>query len=299
MSCYDEHRAEELELRIPGLRLAARAWGPETGRRVLCLHGWLDSAASFDRLAPLLRGLRMVCLDLPGHGLSEHRHPTASYDFIYWIPDVLAAADALGWERFSLLGHSLGAMIASCVAGTAPERIERMALVDGLGPLTCEADQAPERLAAAIDERRAAEANPAAVYPDRGTVATKLQRALRGLTAEAARVLVGRGTREIPGGVTWRHDPRLRGKSMLRLTEAHVHAFLSRVTCPVLMIRPMGGWPANEELIRARLDRLQRGRLLKVEGGHHVHLTQPQNVAPHLQRFLTDEGEEEYEGESE
>jgi pimeloyl-ACP methyl ester carboxylesterase len=291
----EQHQAEEVELQIPGLRLAGRAWGPETGRRVLCLHGWLDSAASFDRLAPLLPDLRLVCLDLPGHGLSEHRHLTASYDFVYWIPDVIAAADALGWERFSLLGHSLGAMIASCVAGTTPQRIERMALVDGLGPLTCEADQAPERLAAAIDERRdlmpTGMSTKPPVYPDRRTVATKLQRALRGLTDEAAQVLVGRGTRDLSGGVTWRHDPRLRGKSLLRLTEAHVHAFLSRVTCPVLMIRPDGGWPANEELIRARLARLQQGRLLMVEGGHHVHLVQPENVAPHLQQFLAEERE--------
>ncbi|HQC73883.1 MAG TPA: alpha/beta hydrolase, partial [Candidatus Competibacteraceae bacterium] len=64
-----------LELSTPYLRLAARAWGPADGLPVLAVHGWLDNAASFDALAPLLPELRLVALDLPGHGHSAHRPP--------------------------------------------------------------------------------------------------------------------------------------------------------------------------------------------------------------------------------
>lgn len=276
----------EIRLPLPGITLAARVWGPEHGARVLALHGWLDSAASFDRLAPLLPGLRLVCLDLPGHGLSGHRHLTASYDFVYWIPDVLAAADALGWERFSIIGHSMGAMVASCVAGTAPERIERMALVDGLGPLTNEPDAAPERLARAIAVQRRIAARAPLVFADRAAAADRLCEAVAGLTREAAETLVTRGTRETEGGVTWRHDPRLRGKSLLRLTEAQVHAFLRRIACPTLVIRPEQGWPADEALLQARLDCLADGRLLRVPGGHHVHLVDPKVVAPAIRELF-------------
>ena len=272
--------AREIRLPMPGITLAARVWGPESGAKVLTLHGWLDSAASFDHLAPLLPGLHLVCLDLPGHGLSDHRHQTASYDFVYWIPDVLAAADALGWERFSIIGHSMGAMVASCVAGTAPERVERMALVDGLGPLTNEPEEAPQRLARAIATQRRLAARAPLVFPDRAAAADRLCEAVAGLSREAADVLVARGTHEAEGGVTWRHDPRLRGKSLLRLTEAHVHAFLRRVTCPTLVFRPERGWPADEALLQARLDCLADGRLLRVPGGHHVHLVDPKVVAP-------------------
>lgn len=55
---------EELELQTPWLRLAARAWGPSGGLPVLAVHGWLDNAASFDVLAPLLPGMRLVAVDL-------------------------------------------------------------------------------------------------------------------------------------------------------------------------------------------------------------------------------------------
>ena len=94
---------EELELRTPYLRLAARAWGPLKGIPVLALHGWLDNAASFDALAPLLPDLRLAALDLPGHGQSEQRPPGMHYHFVDFIPDVVTAADALGWKRFALL----------------------------------------------------------------------------------------------------------------------------------------------------------------------------------------------------
>jgi len=55
----------------------------------------------------------MVAIDLPGHGWSDHRGPQAAYHLVDYVADLLDVADALGWERFGLLGHSLGAGIAS------------------------------------------------------------------------------------------------------------------------------------------------------------------------------------------
>ena len=67
--------------------------------------------------------------------------------------DVLLVAEQLGWERFSLMGHSLGAIVSVLVAGSLPERIERLALIDGLIPYTGEADGAPKRLGDALKAR--------------------------------------------------------------------------------------------------------------------------------------------------
>ena len=69
------NQASEIRLDTTQGALAGLAWRREGAPRVLCLHGWLDNAASFVPLAPLLDRLDVVALDLPGHGHSEHRHP--------------------------------------------------------------------------------------------------------------------------------------------------------------------------------------------------------------------------------
>ena len=95
---------------VDGLTVAGMAWGPADGHPVLALHGWLDNAASFEVLAPILAGCRVVALDLTGHGLSDHRSEDATY--LIWddIPQVLKVIEALGWTDCTMLGHSRGAM---------------------------------------------------------------------------------------------------------------------------------------------------------------------------------------------
>ena len=61
-------RGSEIQLDTRQGRLAALGWRQAGLPRVLALHGWLDNAASFAPLAPLLHGLDLVALDLPGHG---------------------------------------------------------------------------------------------------------------------------------------------------------------------------------------------------------------------------------------
>jgi len=128
--------SREIEIELPHLRLAARAWGDPALPKLLAVHGWLDNAASFDALAPLLCGhFHIVALDLAGHGRSAHRPPGLWYHYVDYLGDVLAAADALGWQHFSLLGHSLGGAIASMLAGVESERVERLLLIEALGPI--------------------------------------------------------------------------------------------------------------------------------------------------------------------
>ncbi|MGD8323921.1 MAG: alpha/beta fold hydrolase, partial [Gammaproteobacteria bacterium] len=98
---------------VPGLSLAAREWGTAGELPVIALHGWLDNAGSFDLLAPQLSGVHLIALDCAGHGLSGHRSPDATYNVWQDVPDVFAVASRLGWDRFTLLGHSRGAAIAS------------------------------------------------------------------------------------------------------------------------------------------------------------------------------------------
>ena len=282
-----------LELEVPGLRLQALAWGPEDGTRVLAVHGWLDNAASFQPLAEHLPGIRLVALDLPGHGRSDHRPPGVPYHFVDWVVDVAAAADALGWDRFALLGHSMGAGITSLLAGTIPPRITRLALIEGLGPLACAHDDAPERLATAIQRRASRERRRSRTHPSLEAAIERLLQVNPALPPEAARLIVTRGTRpaeagDIGGaeGVTWRTDPRLRGFSPMRITEEHVTAFLTRIACPTLLLRAREGYPFDPRGIGLRVSQLRDVQVEELPGGHHVHMEHPAETGALLAPFL-------------
>src|SRR5690606_3948749 len=102
---------EERRIEAWGLPLAGRFW-PGEGTPILALHGGLDNANSFLPLAAHL-GQPLFALDFAGHGKSAARPLNTAIHYIDNVRDVLAAADALGWQRFVLLGHSMGAGVAS------------------------------------------------------------------------------------------------------------------------------------------------------------------------------------------
>ncbi len=275
-----------MKLEIGALTLAGLAFGPKRGRPVLALHGWLDNAISFTRLAPLLDGHRVVALDLPGHGHSSHRAPGAAYHFVDWVPDIVEALDVLGWERPILMGHSMGAAISALVAGAFPERVERLVLLEGLAPMTSEPEETPTRVRDAALERLRHRARKLRPYASRAVAAEQLRK-VAPLDESSALLLCERGMKKTSRGWVWRADPRLRGTSPLRLTEAQVMAFMARITCPTLLLRAREGFPFDDALLRARFAPVRQGTLVELEGRHHVHLDEPERVAQVVKPFLS------------
>ncbi|WP_066519521.1 alpha/beta fold hydrolase [Curtobacterium ammoniigenes] len=118
--------AIELE---PGRSLSVVKWGaPEPRARVVFLPGVGLDARSFDATA-LALGWSAVAVDLPGHGHSGWLHD-GDYAAERVAPDVLRAIEHVAREPIVLVGHSLGAMVATRVAALAPERIAALLLVD-------------------------------------------------------------------------------------------------------------------------------------------------------------------------
>lgn len=266
--------------------LAALRGGDPAGPKLLCLHGWLDNAASFQPLMPWLAGFDVVALDLPGHGHSDHRPPGCDYAFADWLHDALDALDALGWAQADLLGHSMGGAIASFVAAAAPARVRRLALVEALGPIAGDPAKAGERLREAVRARRAKTERPARVIADVDTaVAARL--AASAMAPAAARLIVERNLREVPGGFAWRSDPRLTLPGHVRLDETSVQAVLAGIEAPVLVVAADPSPPYFPPEVReARLACLRDARVHVLPGGHHLHMEQPDRVGPLLADFL-------------
>ena len=277
--------AIELELVTPALRLAALRWRPGAARRVLALHGWLDNAASFTGLAPHLADCDLVALDLPGHGRSDHRPAGVPYHFVDFVPDVLAAADALGWFRFVLLGHSLGTGIGCFVAAVAPQRVAALALVEGIGPLSGQPEEEPDRLADSIRQMAGHGRRPPRRYADLAAAVAARAR-VGDLSPQAAERLVRRSLRAAGDALVWRSDPRLRYRSPSYLTEEQVRAFLARIACPTLLLTGADAHVAARPGFAERC-RCVAGLVHRVlPGGHHLHLDHPGRVAAPLAAFL-------------
>lgn len=254
------------------------------GTPLLALHGWLDNAASFRPMAPMLAGYDFVALDMPGHGRSFHYPADAEYSLFSTILDMLAAADALGWERFAVLGHSMGGAIASLLAAAAPDRVERLFLIEALGPLAGAEDTTASRLRDAVTQRRALDSKRKRVFADpEVAVQARMQTNITALDEASSRLLIERGIRVVEGGYEWSSDTRLTLPTAVRMSEAQIRECLRAIECPVTLLvaepTPPYFTPALRE---ARVAHVPQIRSVSLPGSHHLHMTHPAEVVTAL-----------------
>jgi len=277
------------ELSIPrgDLALAARAWGDPSQPPTLALHGWLDNAGSFDRLAPLLADTHyVVALDLKGHGRSSH--PTSGwYHYVDYFDDLRAVLDHFGWKRVTLLGHSLGGTLASLFAALYPERIETLLLIEALGPLTITPEQSLDQLRRGLDERAAfAKRRPLRVFADiESAIAVRM--AASGLSRDAAKPIVERGVDAVEGGFVWSSDAKLTLASPQRYTEAQILAMLRGIRARTLLIlaEPATSY-LQESMMAPRIACVDDIEVVRVAGNHHLHLEEPEQVFETIAQFF-------------
>ncbi|MDG2276929.1 MAG: alpha/beta fold hydrolase [Pseudomonadales bacterium] len=261
----------EQTFNVLGANFAAKHWHNSVGYPTFALHGWLDNANTFDLLAPSLAELDILALDFAGHGRSDHRPQGVHYHSLFDIQDILAIADQLGWTTFRLIGHSMGAAVASELAALFPDRVESAVLIDGFlatGGVSAE-DRLEQNREAVTRMLRPAKvprafANVEAMA-DRVTQATDQ-------SLDAARALVARGHKEIDQGVTWRTDPRIRAPTPLRYTLEQVDQLIAQTTSSGLLLAARNG----DKWYQGEIERRQKSHpnltVHYLDGPHHLHL---------------------------
>jgi pimeloyl-ACP methyl ester carboxylesterase len=270
------NQTEELRFEVNGHQLAAIATGPVDAPVVLGLHGWLDNAATFNRMLPLLKGMRFIALDLMGHGYSDHRPESMPYYIWDNVADVIGVADDLGLERFSLVGHSMGASVASLTAGAFPERVERLCLIEGVSPLVYETEELPGLMAEAIKKRMRMRSKKLKPYAAIADAVLARANGRFPVSMQAAEWLVNRGVIHREDGIYWRNDPSLVLPSVLRMSEAQVQAFLRSIQASIEIVVAEEG----HDLVNLdeRLTCLRDPQLYHLPGNHHLHL-EPEGAA--------------------
>ncbi|WP_369941544.1 alpha/beta fold hydrolase [Xanthomonas medicagonis] len=267
-------------------RLAGLRGGDPQGPKVLAVHGWLDNAASFVPLSAQLPRLDLVLLDLPGHGHSDPLPAGAEYLLTGALHPLLDAADALGWERFAVIGHSMGAAIASILAAAAPQRVEKLVAIEMLGGLSESVEGTLERLRDSVAATRRGGTTPLRVFPDLAAP-VRARMLSNQLSEAAARLLVERGVEAVEGGYVWRSDRRLTLPTAMRPSEAQIQALLAGIECPTRVIYADPAQPYFPEPLRSeRAARLRNGRVHTLPGTHHLHMEQPAALAALLRDFF-------------
>lgn len=292
----------EVKFPVPWGHLAAKAWGPSEGHPVLCLHGWLDNANTFDRLIPLLpKDHHYVAMDFSGHGLSSHRPAGSPYHFLDYVSDVRRVAAALQWRRFTLMGHSMGGAVAGMFCFLYPEMVDKLILLENLGFLL-----APEDTEAWLKSKRmvidrllsleARQQAPKARSPE--AALQRLLEANRHLTAEGGAILLQRGATETPAGLVYNRDMRVRTQSRESLTVEQCVKLLQKIQDRVLIVLAQDGLLVPHKLesknhfviaLREAFEHTLKEhiQLVEVPGSHFVHMNEPEVVSGIISNFLT------------
>ncbi|MFT6267030.1 MAG: pimeloyl-ACP methyl ester carboxylesterase, partial [Oleiphilaceae bacterium] len=169
-----------------------------------------------------------------------------------------------------------GGIVCSLLAAALPARIDKLLLLDSLGPLTDETRDVLPQLRKAIARASLFKSSKMTVYPSKDIACSVRMMGVGKVDRLAASLLVERGTKKVEGGYSWTSDPRLLEPTLMRFTEAQVKSVFAGIECPIRLICGDKGYFTDYKALTKRLDYLKQGgealdRHL-VSGGHHFHM---------------------------
>jgi pimeloyl-ACP methyl ester carboxylesterase len=287
---------ERRDLVANGLPHRVHEWRGEGVPRgtALLLHGFMDAGASWELVAPALcaAGYRVLAPDLRGFGEGPRAPAGSYYHFPDYVLDTAEIASALvaDGEPLHVVGHSMGGTVATLFAGTFPERVASLALLEGIGPPDNPYDVAPDRMRRWVDDmRRLAGKDPKPI----ASMEDALRRLRGNHAAVAPDVLAVRAQHLVrphgnpeEGAVAWRFDDLHRATSPFPFYAKAYEAFARRVACPVLFVSggPDGFHTSDED---ERLATFTDVRRVDLGGGHMMHWTRPEQLGRALVELMT------------
>lgn len=278
--------------RLNGLELFVHRFSDEratpSGLTLLLLHGLLDAGSTWELVAAPLTaaGHDVVAPDLRGFGRSGWIGAGGYYHFPDYIADVAALVDALAPARLGVVGHSMGGTVAAYFTGALPERVERLALLEGVGPMATEPAHALDRMQTWLRDLRRLDRTPkplASLEDATARLVANHPHIPREVLATRAALLT---RKDAEGRIFWAHDPLHRTTSPMPFQLASFKLFLRRVACPTLVVSggQLGWHPPGEEERVACLRDLERFEL--PHAGHMMHWTAPDALAARLIAFF-------------
>jgi esterase len=272
-------------LTVHGLRLHYLDWGHAGAPPVVWVHGYTSSAEAFNAPARHFQErCHSIAPDVRGHGESAWS-PAGAYHYGDQVRDLEGIVDQLGLEQFTLVGTSMGGIIAMTYAGAHPECLVRLVIND-IGP---EPEVGSQRITQTVGARPDAFATLEDAMAYRRQVSPITARR----SAEDQRELALGVLRQQPDGHwVWKMDPAYIQQRVQHGPPPRpaLWPVLQRLPCPTLVVWGMESDVLSEAQARRMVEVIPRGDLVAVPGvGHAPTLMEPVALAA-LERFLSMRG---------
>ncbi|MDJ0714931.1 MAG: hybrid fatty acyl-AMP ligase/type I polyketide synthase [Prochloraceae cyanobacterium] len=270
-------------LDVRGLKLCLCVWGPPSAPLVLCLHGILEQGAAWSEVAVRLveKGYRVVAPDLRGHGRSDRAGQESSYNLIDLLGDIDAIVEKLTDKGFTLVGHSLGSVVAGIFASIRPHKVKNLVLVETILPSEIDDDdEAARQLATHLDYLASPPEHP--IFPDILAAAERLRRATPALSMSLAIKLAARITEPCAGGLRWRWASLLRtsaGIAFSGIGKSRYLGLLRRIKAPITLIYGDRSNFNREDDLTQQQAAMPKAERVILSGGHNLHLEAASKLA--------------------
>ncbi len=219
-----------------GLPYHVLEWDGPGALTFVLVHGFTDNGYTWARVAERLATHgHVIAPDLRGHGDSGWIGAGGYYHFMDYIADLDDVVRQLAREKVVLVGHSMGGSVSGYYAGTRPERLSALALIEGLGPPDMAGFDGPTRTAMWIDAWRTARSKVTPM-PSLADAVARLRKHDPLLGEDHARDLAEHGTRAVEGGLVWKHDPLHHTFGPYTFRKDTASKYWQRITCPVLIV---------------------------------------------------------------
>ncbi|MGE5852462.1 MAG: alpha/beta fold hydrolase [Deltaproteobacteria bacterium] len=276
-----------------GLRIHCLEWGHFDGEPLILVHGYLDLADSWRAFVAALEtgqpNFRVIAPDCRGHGDSGWIGAGGYYHFPDYVFDLDCVVRAHSLDSFTLIGHSMGGTISLLYAGTFPERVKKLVLIEGIGPVGMTFSEAPLKMEKWITELHERGRRHFREYTSLAAGASQLRqtnpRLSENTALEIARAAMKQNDR---GKGIWKFDPLHRTTAPQPFYTAQALEFLRRIQCPVLLIDGEQSRQTRRTDKQERYEAIANHQRVTINGaGHMVHQDNPDQLADVVRDFIS------------
>jgi pimeloyl-ACP methyl ester carboxylesterase len=274
------------------LRLHYVDWGNPSAPPLLLLHGGRDHCRNWDWVAGAMQpDWHVIAPDLRGHGDSQWS-PDGNYAMAAYVYDLAQLIHRQELAPVTIVAHSLGGNIALRYAGTYPEAVRKLVVIEGLGPAPA---VMAERAARAIDDRmrtwveeqRSLAGRQPRRYASVEEALRRMQDENKHLSTEQARHLTRHGVSQNEDGTySWKFDNYVRSQPPYDMPQADLEHLWGRIGCPALLVYGDESWASNPSR-DGRALHFRNARVVSFErAGHWVHHDRLDDFVAEVRDFL-------------